>query len=92
MLILAESWVLLCMVMVCLICMLTSMMFLCRYGRDTGEMERERPGYITGGDPGRSGCPSCVGQVWGSKVFGEPFDESWRALVGPDYQLLGSRA
>ena len=38
--------------------------------------ERERPGYITGRDPGRLGCPSCVGQVWGSKVFGEPFDES----------------
>ena len=54
--------------------------------------ERERPGYIAGRDPGKLGCPLCVGQVWGSEVFGEPFDESWRALVGPDYQLLGSRA
>ena len=61
------------------------MMFLYRYGRYMGELERERPGYIAGRDLGRSGCPSCVGQVWGSDVFGEPFVERWRALVGPDY-------
>ena len=67
------------------------MMFLCSYGRYTGQLERERPGHITVKDLGRSGCPSCIGQIWGSEVFGEPFDESWRALVGPDYQLLGPK-
>ena len=36
----------------------------------TGERETW---YITGRDPGGSGCPSCVGQVWGSQSF-------WRTL------------
>ena len=68
------------------------MMCLCRYGRYTGQLERERPGYITVRDLGRSGCPSCIGQIWGSQVCGEPVDESRGIITGPDYQLLGSRS
>ena len=68
------------------------MMVLCRYGRSTNPVERERLRYITDGDPGGLGCPSCTGEIWGFEIFGEPFDEGRRALVGPYYQLLGSRS
>ena len=74
------------------ICRLTKMMVLCRYGRYTDQVERERPRYITDENPSGSGCPSCIGKVWGSEICGEPSDESWGALVGLDCQLLGSRS
>ena len=72
--------------------MLTTMMCLCRYGRVTGQLEGERSGDTMGRDPGGSGRPPCIGQIWGSQVFGEPFDESRGTITGPDYQLLGSRS
>ena len=52
--------------------------------RITDQLERKRPGGITVEDVGGLGCLQCTGQVWGSKVCGEPFDESWRSLIGPD--------
>ena len=68
------------------------MMCLCRYGRVTSQLERERSGDTTDRDPGGSGRPPCIGQIWGSQVFGKPFDESRGIITGPDYQLLGSRS
>ena len=78
--------------MVLPICMLTKMRCLCRYGRVMGQLERERSGDTTDKDPGGSGRPPCIGQIWGSQVFGEPFDESRGTVTGLDYQLLGSRS
>ena len=63
------------------ICTLTKMMFLCRYGRVTGQLERERSGDTTDRDPGGSGHPPCIGQIWGSQVFGEPVDERGEPLL-----------
>ena len=73
------------------VCTLTNFMILCIYGRYTDQLERERPGHIMVRDSSGLGCPSCVGQVWGFEISGEPTDESWGALVGPNFQLLGSR-